>query len=281
MTKILSGKEVTENLNAEIKKDADLLREGEIEPCLAIVRIGENPDDISYENGAVRRAETVGVNVQTIPMPENAKQPELVSLIKKINADESIHGVLLLRPLPEGMDENLVRNVLVPEKDVDGITDFSAAGVFTGEAIGFPPCTARACMRILGHYKVDLSGKRTVIIGRSQVVGKPVAMMLLEQNATVTVCHTYTKDLEAEIGRADIVIAAAGKAGAVKGEWLTEGQTVIDVGINVDDEGKLHGDVDHSTADNKVAAITPVPGGVGTVTTSILMRHVVDAAMRG
>lgn len=281
MTKILSGKEVTENLNAEIKKDADLLREGEIEPCLAIVRIGENPDDISYENGAVRRAETVGVNVQTIPMPENAKQPELVSLIKKINADESIHGVLLLRPLPEGMDENLVRNVLVPEKDVDGITDFSAAGVFTGEAIGFPPCTARACMRILEHYKVDLSGKRTVIIGRSQVVGKPVAMMLLEQNATVTVCHTYTKDLEAEIGRADIVIAAAGKAGAVKGEWLTEGQTVIDVGINVDDEGKLHGDVDHSTADNKVAAITPVPGGVGTVTTSILMRHVVDAAMRG
>ena len=197
-----------------------------------------------------------------------------------MNKDDNIHGVLLFRPLPKHLNEEKIINALDIEKDVDGITDGSMAGVFAGKKQGFPPCTPSGCMEILDHYGIDCTGKKAVVIGRSLVVGKPAAMMLIKKNATVTVCHTKTKDMPSVVREADIVIVAAGRAGVVDGSYLRAGQTVIDVGINVNEEGKLCGDVNFEEADRIVDAITPVPGGVGSVTTSVLVSHVVEAAMR-
>ena len=177
------------------------------------------------------------------------------------------------------MDDDTVRRALAPEKDVDGITDISMAG-FTAEQSGLSPCTPKACMEILDFYNIDVTGKNVVVIGRSLVVGKPAAMMLIKKNATVTVCHTKTKDMALICKKADIIIASAGRAGVVDNSYLSPGQVVIDVGINVDDEGNLKGDVDFEAAEKTVAAITPVPGGVGTVTTSVLVKHVIEAAKK-
>jgi len=187
---------------------------------------------------------------------------------------------LIFRPLPKHLDEEAVRQTLLPAKDIDGITDGSLAGVFTGNNNGYPPCTAQACMEILDYYKVDCKGKRAVVIGRSLVVGKPAAMMLTAKNATVTLCHTRTVDMPSVVKNAEIVIVAAGQAGAVTGEYLSDGQIVVDVGIHMTDEGKLCGDVKFDEAEPVVAAISPVPGGVGTVTTSVLISHVVEAAKK-
>ena len=191
-----------------------------------------------------------------------------------------IHGVLLFRPLPRHLDQSVIENALDPEKDVDCMTDGSMSGVFTGKKVGFPPCTPQACMEILDHYGIDCTGKKAVVIGRSLVVGKPAAMMLIKKNATVTICHTKTVDMPSVVKEADIVIVAAGRAGVIDDSYLREGQTVIDVGINVNAEGKLCGDVDFAKAEPIVEAITPVPGGVGSVTTSVLVGHVVEAAKR-
>ena len=184
----------------------------------------------------------------------------------------------MFRPLPPQIDDETVRNALAPEKDVDGITDMSMAGVYSGSDTGFPPCTAEACIQILDYYDVDLKGKNVAVIGRSQVIGKPVAMMLIGKNATVTVCHTKTEDMADICHNKDIIIAAAGHQGTVTEDFLSPDQTVIDVAINFDDEGNMCGDVDFPAAENIVDAITPVPGGVGTVTTSMLMKHVIEAA---
>jgi methylenetetrahydrofolate dehydrogenase (NADP+)/methenyltetrahydrofolate cyclohydrolase len=210
-----------------------------------------------------------------------ATQDELLELIGKINKDTSIHGVLLFRPLPKHMDEDKICNALSPEKDIDGITDGSLAGVFAGRPRGFAPCTAQACMAILDHFGVELKGKKVTVVGRSLVVGKPVAIMLMGRHATVTICHTRTVDMPAACRDAEILIVAAGRAGVVDSSFFSSGQTVVDVGINVDDKGKLCGDVNFEQADPIVEAITPVPGGVGTVTTSILVDHVIEAARRG
>lgn len=207
-------------------------------------------------------------------------QEALLAVIEQVNQDDDIHGVLLFRPLPKHLKEEQIINALSIEKDVDGITDGSLAGVFAGKKQGFPPCTPKGCMEILNHYGIDCTGKKAVVIGRSLVVGKPAAMMLLQQNATVTICHTKTSDMPSVVKEADIVIAAAGKAGVINGSYLREGQIVIDVGINVTAEGTLCGDVNYAEAENIVEAITPVPGGAGSVTTSVLVGHVVEAAMR-
>lgn len=280
MAKLLLGKEVTAALNERIKGNVEKLNEKGISPKLAFVRVGERPDDLSYERGAVKRCETLGVTYEKFILDAQCTQDELMDTIERLNQDDDIHGILMFRPLPKHLDEEAVVAAMAPEKDVDGITDGSMAGVFMGTNQGFPPCTPQACMEILDHYGIDCTGKKAVVVGRSLVVGKPAAMMLLKKNATVTICHTRTKDMPSVVKEADIVIVAAGRPGVVDGSYLSAGQVVIDVGINVNAEGKLCGDVLFDEAEPIVDMITPVPGGVGSVTTSVLVGHVVEAAMR-
>lgn len=280
MAKQLLGKEVTAALNERIKADVAKLNEKGIKPTLGIIRVGERPDDLSYERGATKRCETLGVECKKYLLPADVSQEELLKVIDEVNHDDNIHGVLMFRPLPKHIDQTVVENALAAEKDVDCQTDASLGGVFTGKKVGFPPCTPQACMEILDHYGIDCTGKKAVVIGRSLVVGKPAAMMLIKKNATVTVCHTKTVDMPSVTREADILIVAAGRAGVVGAQYVSEGQIVIDVGINVNEEGKLCGDVDYAAVEPIVEAITPVPGGVGSVTTSVLVGHVVEAAMR-
>jgi methylenetetrahydrofolate dehydrogenase (NADP+)/methenyltetrahydrofolate cyclohydrolase len=280
MATLLRGAEVVSALNERIQSEVAALKKRGVVPTLAILRVGEKSDDLAYERGAMKRAETVGIAIRQIVLPETVSQEALLAEIAQINADDSIHGCLMLRPLPKHIDDLRAREALLPEKDIDGITEGSLAGVFSGTKRGFPPCTAKACMEILEHYNIDPAGKNAEVIGRSLVIGKPVAMMLLQKNATVTICHTKTKDMPSVTRRAEILIVAAGKPGMVGAEYVSPGQTVLDVGINFNDEGKMTGDVDFSAVEPIVGAITPVPGGVGTVTTSVLMAHVAEAARR-
>ena len=280
MARQLLGKEVTAALNERIKADVAALNAKGVKPTLGIIRVGERPDDLSYERGATKRCETLGVEYKKYLLPADVSQEELLKVIDEVNKDENIHGVLMFRPLPKHIDQTLVENAPCAEKDVDCQTDASLGGVFTGKKVGFPPCTPQACMEILDHYGIDCTGKKAVVIGRSLVVGKPAAMMLIKKNATVTVCHTRTVDMPSVTREADILVVAAGRAGVVGADYVAPGQIVIDVGINVNEEGKLCGDVDYAAVEPIVDAITPVPGGVGSVTTSVLVGHVVEAAMR-
>ena len=280
MAKQFLGKEVTAAVNEKLKQRILKLEEQGVHPMLCMIRVGENPGDLSYERGAKKRCELLGIGCETLCFPENVSEKELLDAIERVNREERFHGVLLFRPLPAHLDQNKIENALSCEKDVDCMTDLSMSGVFTGKELGFPPCTAPACMEILDHYGIDCTGKRAVVIGRSLVIGKPAAMMLIQKNATVTVCHTRTVDLPAVAREADILVVAAGRSGIVGKEYVRPGQIVIDVGINVNEEGKLCGDVDYQAVEPVVASITPVPGGVGSVTTSVLASHVVEAAER-
>ena len=280
MSVILKGAPVVAAMNEANAARCAALREKGVVPTLAVVRVGAREDDLSYEKGVMARCAKVGVEVKQFLLPADAAQEELLGVIACINADPSIHGCLLFRPLPRQFDDRTVRAALAPEKDIDGITDGSLAGVFTNTALGYPPCTAQACLEILKFYGIPLSGRRAVVVGRSLVVGKPAAMMLDRENATVTLCNSRTRDLPEVCREADIVVVAMGKAGAVGAEHLREGQVVVDVGIHVNEEGKLCGDVRFGEAEPLVEAITPVPGGVGTVTSTILASHVVEAAER-
>ncbi|MBQ9886087.1 MAG: bifunctional 5,10-methylene-tetrahydrofolate dehydrogenase/5,10-methylene-tetrahydrofolate cyclohydrolase [Lachnospiraceae bacterium] len=280
MAKLLLGKEVNSSINERISEDVRLLKEKGISPTLGIVRVGEREDDLSYERGASKRCEMLGVEVKKFVLPADVSQDELMKVIDEVNNDDEIHGVLIFRPLPKHLDERAVINALKHEKDVDGITAGSMYGVFTGEPVGYPPCTPQACMEILDYYGIDCKGKNAVVIGRSLVVGKPAAMMLLKKNATVTVCHTKTVNMPEIARNADILIVAAGRAGVIGKDYVSEGQIIIDVGINVNDEGKLCGDVLFDEAEPVAGMITPVPGGVGAVTTSVLVEHVVQAAKK-
>ena len=275
---LLKGAEVVGALDETSSQKVEALKLKGLRPTLVILRVGERAEDISYERGAIKRAEKVGVDVLCVTLPEETSEGELLDSVERLNADTSVHGVLMFRPLPKHIDEELVRNTLSPNKDIDGITDLSLAGVFSDSGIGYAPCTAQACMEILDHFDIEIKGKKTVVVGRSLVVGKPVSMMLLKQNATVTIAHSRTKDLEGVVASADIVIACVGRAEMIGPEFLSPGQVVIDVGINMAEDGSLVGDVDTDAAIACVSAITPVPGGVGTVTTSVLMKHVVMAA---
>ena len=224
MAKLLSGKEVTASLNKEIRKKTELLTAHHITPKLGIIRIGEREDDISYERGATKRCETLGVSYEKFLLPEDASEEMVLNTIAQVNEADDIHGVLLFRPLPRHLDENKIINALAVEKDIDGITDRSMASVFLGKQTGFAPCTPSACMKILDHYGIDCSGKKAVVIGRSPVVGKPAAMMLLQKNATVTICHTKTKDMPSVVKEADIVIVAAGRPGVIGADYLRAGR---------------------------------------------------------
>ncbi len=281
MAKLLKGKDVVESLNAKLAEQVSKLNADGITPTLAILRVGEREDDLSYERGAKKRCEQVGVSVKVVALPMDVTEEEYLSELDKLNNDLTVNGILMFRPLPKHIDEMKARNMLAAEKDVDGCTDLSLAGVFTNTELGFAPCTAEAAMEILKFYNIPLQGKKAVVIGRSLVIGRPVAMLLMHANATVTICHTKTTDITAITRDADIVVVASGQMESVGKEYLSQGQTVIDVGISWNSEkNKLCGDVKFDEAEEIVDAITPVPGGVGGVTTSILVKHVVEAAIR-
>ena len=288
MAKLLLGKEVTDALNANLTERTAALKAKGITPTLAIVRCGENPSDLSYEKGATKRAELVGVKVVNFLLPADVTKETLIDTIKKINADDSIHGVLMFRPLPKHLkaDQDEICNALDPKKDMDCMTDLSNAGVFEGRNLGYAPCTPAACMEILDYYGIDCKGKNAVVIGRSLVVGRPAAMMLMGKNATVTICHTKTVNTAEICRNADIIVSAAGVLNSLTKDYVRPGQVVIDVSINWDEnkinakggKGAIAGDAKFDEVEPIVEAITPVPGGVGSVTTSVLMKHVVEAA---
>ena len=290
MAKQLLGKEVTAAMNERLQARVAALKEKGVTPKLAIVRCGANPSDLSYEKGAESRAALIGVEVEKFLLPEDVTKEALLAQIDAINADDSIHGCLMFRPLPKHLkaDQDEICNRLAAGKDVDCMTDLSNAGVFTGKKLGFAPCTPQACMEILDYYGIDCKGKTAVVIGRSLVVGKPAAMMLMAKNATVTVCHTKTVDTAAIARQADILVSAAGVLGSLTRDYVRPGQVVIDISINWDEnkpnakggKGGIAGDAVYDEVEPIVAAITPVPGGVGSVTTSVLIGHVVEAAER-
>ena len=281
MATILKGAAVTAALNERITEKTAKLREKGVVPTLAILRVGERPDDLSYERGAMKRCEATGVAVKNVVLAEDVASEAFFETLEDLNNDPAVHGILMFRPLPPHIDGEKARQMLNPAKDIDGCTDGSLAGVFTNTKVGFPPCTAQAAMEILEFYGINPAGKKAAVIGRSLVVGRPVSMMLMHKNATVTICHTKTVDMPSVTREADILIVCAGQMESIGAEYLRKGQVVIDVGIGWNEEkGKLCGDVRFEEAETVVDAITPVPGGVGTVTTSVLVSHVVEAAER-
>ena len=281
MGEVLKGAPVVEALNNKMIEDIGKLKAQGVEPTLCIFRVGERPDDLSYERGAMKRCEKVGVAVKRVVLPVDVTQEKFDETLEKLNHDDEIHGILMFRPLPEQLDNERARRMLNPEKDIDGCTDGSLAGVFTNTKVGFPPCTAQAVMEILKFYDIPVKGKKAAVIGRSLVIGRPVSMMLMHENATVTTCHTKTENPTEITGKADILVAAAGQKHSVGVEHTNPNQVIVDVGINWDEaKGGITGDVDFDAVESKVKALTPVPGGVGTVTTSVLVSHVVEAAKR-
>ena len=279
MAELLLGKPVADALAEDITARAAALAAAGHQPKLAILRVGERPDDWTYERSAMKRADTCGIAVEQVVLAADASTEQIIDAVQRVNADDSIDGCLLFRPLPKGVDEEAVCNALDPAKDIDGITRGSRAALL-GAGDGFAPCTAAACIDILEHYGVQIDGKRAVVLGRSLVIGKPVALMLLDRNATVTVCHSHTADLAQVVRQADIVVCATGRAKAYGADVFAPGQTVLDVGINFDAAGKLCGDVDFDAVEPVVGAITPVPRGVGSVTTVAMLRNVVVSAER-
>lgn len=271
----LRGKKVSDGIKEYVSKELETLS---FVPKLAIVRVGENPDDMSYERGATKKLKSFGLDVASYVFPQDISDEDFKKAFKDINEDDEVTGILLLRPLPRTINEKDIENMIDPKKDLDGISPINIAKVFTGDTTGFSPCTAEAVIEVLKAYDIELTGKRVTVVGRSMVVGKPVSMLLLKENATVTMTHTKTVDLRKTCSDAEIVIAAAGRAKMLNSDYCGQDAVMIDVGINVDENGKLCGDVDYATLDGKVSAATPVPGGVGTITTAVLAKHLIQAA---
>ncbi len=274
----LKGAAVSAKLKKEVQDGLALLQ-GKDTPKLAIVRVGEKPDDMAYERGAIRKMQNFGLEAVSYPFPETISDEDFKREFRRINENPEITGILLLLPLPGQISQKEIERMIDPAKDMDGISPMNQAKIFSGDPSGYAPCTAEAVIEVLKGYEIPIEGKRVTIVGRSMVVGKPLSMLLLRENATVTICHTRTKDLPSECRRAGILVAAAGRAKMLGAESVGEGAVVIDVGINVDAEGKLCGDVDYEAIRNTAAMATPVPGGVGTVTTAVLAKHLVRAAL--
>lgn len=278
MAIILKGKAVSDKIISAALEKTERLKALSVIPKLVTLRVGEREADIAYENSIIKKCRKLNVEHFSLVLPENVGEDSLIKEIEKLNEDDKVHGVLIFRPLPGGIDEDRVRNTLCDEKDIDGITDLSLAAVFTDTKKGYPPCTAKAVMEILKYYDIELRGKKVTVIGRSLVVGRPLAMMLLKEDATVKICHSKSLNLKKEVMDSDIVITALGRAKMIDETYLKEGQVVIDVGINTDEAGELCGDVDFERIVNKVEAVTPVPGGVGAVTGGILISNVIRSA---
>jgi methylenetetrahydrofolate dehydrogenase (NADP+) / methenyltetrahydrofolate cyclohydrolase len=275
--KLLTGKEVAQKMDQDIQAEVQALKGKGVNPALQIMIVGEAPDSLAYANSAKKMAEKNGILCDIEQLPGTTSQDDFVKVLKGRNADKAIHGIIVMRPFPKQISEDVVKHILAPEKDIDCFNPVNAGKVMAGDLKGFPPATPQAVMEMLRFYSIPMSGKEAVVIGRSMVVGKPQAMLLLGENATVTVCHSKTKDLPGVCRRADILVAAIGKAKMITTDYIKPGATVMDVGINVEGN-KLFGDVDTEPAKDVAGAITPVPGGVGTVTTRVLLKHVVKAA---
>lgn len=280
MAELLKGAPAAAARNEKTAQCIHALRQRGVVPTLALVRVGEDEADIAYERSACRRCQQLGAQTRQYALPRDVSQAQLVGLLEQLGADHGVHGILLFRPLPRTLDDRTVCAAVAPEKDLDGITDGSAATIYTGSGQGFAPCTAEAAVALLDHYGIDVRGRRVVIVGRSLVIGRPAALLLLQRDATVTICHSKTKALAEETRRADVLLVAAGQAGLIGQDHLRPGQIVLDMGIHAAPDGSLIGDVDFQAAEPLVQAITPVPGGVGALTTAILAEHLAQAAAR-
>lgn len=277
MTDILKGNVVAAQIKEQMKKDVEELGKQGKTPTLAIVRLGSNPGDISYEKSIIKNCDSIGIKSQVVERDVDISTEELIELLNELNKDEKISGILVFRPLPKHIDEEAIRNAISPLKDVDCMHPLNLEKIFEGNMTGFAPCTPKAAMEILKYYDIPLEGKNVVVVNRSMVVGKPLTMMLLEKNATVTICHSRTQNLDEITNRADVVVVALGKAKFFGKKYFNEKSIVIDVGVSLDENGKLSGDADYDEVSPIVDKITPVPGGVGSVTTSILLNQVVLA----
>ncbi|KGJ49244.1 methenyltetrahydrofolate cyclohydrolase [Clostridium sp. NCR] len=276
-SQIIKGKPVADKISEDLKKEVKSLNEMGIKPKLAIVRVGERADDLAYERGALKRCQNIGIETEVVELDENISQDEFVKAIHKLNEDDKVNGILTFRPLPKHLSEDEIKYEISPKKDIDCFNPINTAKIVENDKTGYPPCTPTAVIEILKHYGINLTGANIVVLGRSMVVGKPLSMLLLNENATVNICHSKTRNLPEIASQADILVAAVGRAKMVKKDYVKDGAIVIDVGVNVDDQGNLCGDVDMEDVLDKVSMITPVPGGVGAVTTSILATNIVKA----
>ncbi|BAQ13176.1 bifunctional 5,10-methylene-tetrahydrofolate dehydrogenase/5,10-methylene-tetrahydrofolate cyclohydrolase [Clostridium botulinum] len=280
MAKILYGNEVALKIKEDLNLRIDKLKEKNIIPKLAILRMGNKPDDIAYERSIIKSCEKLNIETKVEELNEDILEEDFLKLMESLNNEKEIHGILVFRPYPKHLNENIINSSIALNKDVDCMHPLNLERIFEGDLNGFMPCTPEAVIEILKYYDIDLKGKNIVIINRSMVVGKPLSMMVLSHNATITICHSKTIDLPSITKKADIVVTAIGKAKLIKEEYFNEDSIVMDVSINVDENGKLCGDVDFENVKEKVGAITPVPKGVGSVTTTLLLKHIVDAAER-
>lgn len=277
MGEIIKGKPVADKITEDLVKEVEELKAGGITPKLAIVRVGARTEDLAYEKGALGRCHKVGIDVEVKELAEDISENDFIEELKRVNEDKGIHGILVFRPLPRQINEDVIKYIIAPQKDIDCFSPINAAKLLEGDNEGFPPCTPTAVIEMLKYYKVPIEGKKAAVLGRSMVVGKPASLLLLNENATVTICHSRTRELNQVCREADIVVAAIGKARMVKEDYIKTGAIVIDVGINADGEDNICGDVDFDSCCDKASMITPVPGGVGSVTTSILAKHVIKA----
>lgn len=280
MTDVLRGKVVADKIKEQMAKDIAALKEAGKIPTLGIVRLGNNPDDISYEKSIIKNCERLEINSKVFEREEETNTDQLVSLMEELNEDKTISGIIVFRPLPKHIDETKIREAISPDKDVDCMHPLNLAKVFEGDMSGFVPGTPKSAMEILLDNKVELEGKNVVVVNRSMVLGKPLLMMLLNENATVTICHSRTKNLHEITSGADVVVTALGKAKFFDEKYFNENSICIDVGVSLTEDGKLSGDIDYDKVSPMVKAITPVPGGVGSVTTSLLLSQVVEACKR-
>ncbi len=280
MGEIIKGKPVADAISEELTKKVELLKGKSINPKLTIVRVGADPSDLAYERGALKRCDSIGVLTEVKEFPVDITQDDFIAELKKINDDKAVNGILIFRPFPKQLEEKVLKYVIAPEKDVDCFSPVNVAKVMENDETGFAPCTPAAVMEILKYYKVPMKGKKAVVVGRSMVVGKPVSMLLLNENATVTICHSKTEEMPVVCSEADILVVGIGRAKMINSSYVKEGAVVIDVGINVDENGNMCGDVDTEDCLPKASMITPVPAGVGSVTTSILAKQTIKACMQ-
>ena len=277
MAILIDGKTLAAKVRGEVARDAGLLRSKGIIPCLAVILVGEDSASQIYVRNKKKACEESGIASRSFELPENTSEQQVLELVAELNADPTVDGILIQQPLPKHLDPLKLMESVDPKKDVDCLTNESCGRLMSGRPC-FLPCTPAGIMRMLEEYNIPVAGKNCVVVGRSGIVGRPMAMMLLWQNGTVTICHSKTKDLAAECRRADILIVATGKRNLVTADMVKEGCVVIDVGMNRDENGKLHGDVDFINIEPKAYAITPVPGGVGPMTIAMLLQNTITSA---
>lgn len=280
MAEILKGKEVAQEIRQRIDQKVKSLKEKGKFPCLAVLRVGANPNDLSYEKALIKNCKDLEIDCRVREMPINSDTEQLLDVIDRWNRSESISGILVFRPLPKTIDEEKIRNAILPEKDVDAMHPLNLAQIFQGDFKNFVPATPQAVMEFIRHYTIDIRGKIVAVVNRSLVFGRPLAMMLLNQNACPLICHSKTRNLSEVLKSADVVVLATGQAKTFGKDFFTPESIILDVGVNVDDEGKLSGDADFENLKDYVKILTPPKGGIGSTTTAILLEQVVDAAIK-